>query len=154
MAVVEIAWERYDDAKPHLAKALSLLPGDPRALYSRALVERNAGPGDVIYVLAEQGWFAWYGHDDLRERAAMRDGVVLAPPPAIDAPGTSPFTLWVVATRTWEVDPHGATLRCLSSLGTDEPTVNRHLVSVQPIRVDDPTHADARFAACLAGVAS
>jgi len=43
MAVVEISWERYDDAKPHLAKALSLLPGDPRALYYRAFVERNAG---------------------------------------------------------------------------------------------------------------
>ncbi len=43
MAVVEISWERYNDAKPHLAKALELLPGDPRALYYRALVERNAG---------------------------------------------------------------------------------------------------------------
>jgi tetratricopeptide (TPR) repeat protein/thiol-disulfide isomerase/thioredoxin len=43
MAVVEIPWERYDDAKAHLAKALELLPGDPRALYYRALVERNAG---------------------------------------------------------------------------------------------------------------
>jgi tetratricopeptide (TPR) repeat protein len=43
MAIVEIAWQRYNDAKPHLAKALSLLPGDPRALYYRALVERNAG---------------------------------------------------------------------------------------------------------------
>ncbi len=43
MAVVEISWERYDDAKPHLAKALSLLPGDPRALYYRGFVERNAG---------------------------------------------------------------------------------------------------------------
>jgi tetratricopeptide (TPR) repeat protein len=43
MAIVEISWERYDDAKPHLAKALTLLPGDPRALYYRALVERNAG---------------------------------------------------------------------------------------------------------------
>jgi tetratricopeptide (TPR) repeat protein len=43
MAVVEIPWERYDDAKAHLAKALTLLPGDPRALYYRALVERNAG---------------------------------------------------------------------------------------------------------------
>ena len=43
MAIVEISWERYDDAKPHLARALSLLPGDPRALYYRALVERNAG---------------------------------------------------------------------------------------------------------------
>jgi tetratricopeptide (TPR) repeat protein len=43
MAIVEISWERYNDAKPHLVKALSLLPGDPRALYYRALVERNAG---------------------------------------------------------------------------------------------------------------
>jgi len=43
MAVVETVWERYNDAKPHLAKALELLPGDPRALYYRALVERNAG---------------------------------------------------------------------------------------------------------------
>jgi tetratricopeptide (TPR) repeat protein len=43
LAIVEISWERYNDAKPHLAKALELLPGDPRALYYRALVERNAG---------------------------------------------------------------------------------------------------------------
>jgi tetratricopeptide (TPR) repeat protein len=43
MAVVEISWEKYDDAKGNLAKALALLPGDPRALYYRALVERNAG---------------------------------------------------------------------------------------------------------------
>jgi tetratricopeptide (TPR) repeat protein len=43
MAVVEISWERYDEAKANLAKALALLPGDPRALYYRTLVERNAG---------------------------------------------------------------------------------------------------------------
>ena len=43
MAIVEIPWERYNDARPNLAKALALLPGDPRALYYRALVERNAG---------------------------------------------------------------------------------------------------------------
>ncbi len=43
MAVVEIVWERYSDAGSNLAKALALLPGDPRALYYRALVERNAG---------------------------------------------------------------------------------------------------------------
>ena len=43
MAVVEISWEKYDDAKSNLAKALALLPGDARALYYRALVERNAG---------------------------------------------------------------------------------------------------------------
>ena len=43
MAVVEISWERYTDAGANLAKALTLLPGDPRALYYQALVERNAG---------------------------------------------------------------------------------------------------------------
>jgi tetratricopeptide (TPR) repeat protein len=43
MAIVEISWERYSDAKPDLEKALALLPGDPRALYYRALVERYAG---------------------------------------------------------------------------------------------------------------
>jgi len=47
MAIVEISWERYNDARPHLEKALSLLPGDPRALYYRALVERNAGQVDA-----------------------------------------------------------------------------------------------------------
>jgi tetratricopeptide (TPR) repeat protein len=43
MGIVEISWEKYDDAKANLAKALKLLPGDPRALYYQALVERNAG---------------------------------------------------------------------------------------------------------------
>jgi hypothetical protein len=43
MGIVEISWERYNDARVNLAKALTLLPGDPRALYYRALVERNAG---------------------------------------------------------------------------------------------------------------
>ncbi|MGB6192272.1 MAG: tetratricopeptide repeat protein [Terracidiphilus sp.] len=45
MAIVEISWERYSDAKPHLEKALSLLPGDPRALYYRGVVERYFGQG-------------------------------------------------------------------------------------------------------------
>lgn len=43
MAVVEISWERYADAAANLAKALTLLPGDPRALFYRALVERFNG---------------------------------------------------------------------------------------------------------------
>ncbi len=45
-AIVEIFWERYDEAKANLAKALTILPGDPRALYYRALVERNASQVD------------------------------------------------------------------------------------------------------------
>lgn len=45
-AIVEIAWERYADARPNLEKALALLPGDPRALYYRALVERFGGQVD------------------------------------------------------------------------------------------------------------
>ncbi len=68
MAIVEISWERYDDAKPHLAKALSLLPGDPRALYYRALVERNAG--QVEEAIADlQAMLAKYplAKDGLRE---------------------------------------------------------------------------------------
>jgi tetratricopeptide (TPR) repeat protein len=68
MAIVEIAWERYNDAKPHLAKALELLPGDPRALYYRALVERNAG--QVNEAIADfQAMLAKYprSKDGLRE---------------------------------------------------------------------------------------
>ena len=42
-AIVQILWEKYSDARPNLEKALKLLPGDPRALYYRALVERNGG---------------------------------------------------------------------------------------------------------------
>jgi len=43
MAVVQVSWEKYDDARANLSKALALLPGDERALYYRALVERNQG---------------------------------------------------------------------------------------------------------------
>jgi tetratricopeptide (TPR) repeat protein len=78
MAVVEISWERYDEAKANLAKALTLLPGDPRALYYRALVERNAGQVDEAitdlqamlakYPLAKDGWrelgFSYYQKHD------------------------------------------------------------------------------------------
>lgn len=54
MAVVEISWERYDDAKANLARALTILPGDPRALYYRALVERNAGQVEEAITDLEQ----------------------------------------------------------------------------------------------------
>jgi tetratricopeptide (TPR) repeat protein/thiol-disulfide isomerase/thioredoxin len=46
-AIVDILWEKYDDARPSLAKALSLAPGNARALYYRALVERNEGNLDL-----------------------------------------------------------------------------------------------------------
>ncbi len=47
MAIAEIQWERYEDARPHLEKALKLAPGNARALYYRALVERNEGNLDA-----------------------------------------------------------------------------------------------------------
>ena len=68
MAVVEISWERYKDAGSNLSKALALLPGDPRALYYRALVERNAG--QVRAAIADfQAMLAKYprSKDGLRE---------------------------------------------------------------------------------------
>ena len=43
MAIVEIQWEKYGEARPHLAEALRLDPKNARALYYRALVERNEG---------------------------------------------------------------------------------------------------------------
>jgi tetratricopeptide (TPR) repeat protein len=46
MAIVQTQWERFDDARTNLAKALALVPGDARALYYLALVERNDGTVD------------------------------------------------------------------------------------------------------------
>ena len=47
IAIVDIQWEKYDDARPHLEKALALAPGNARALYYRAIVERNGGDLDA-----------------------------------------------------------------------------------------------------------
>lgn len=43
IAIVQIQWEKYDDARPNLEKALALAPNNARALYYRALIERNEG---------------------------------------------------------------------------------------------------------------
>jgi tetratricopeptide (TPR) repeat protein len=43
IAVVDIPWEKYDSAKTALDKALSLSPGNIRALYYSAVVERRMG---------------------------------------------------------------------------------------------------------------
>ena len=47
MAIVEIQWERYNEALPHLEKALQMNPKSARAMYYRALVERNEGHLDL-----------------------------------------------------------------------------------------------------------
>ena len=47
LAIVQIQWEKYDDARPNLEKALALAPNNARALYYRALVERNMGDMDL-----------------------------------------------------------------------------------------------------------
>jgi tetratricopeptide (TPR) repeat protein len=51
---VDISWERYSDARPNLAKALELSAGNARALYYRALVERNEGKLDEAIADFEQ----------------------------------------------------------------------------------------------------
>ncbi len=43
IALANFQWEKYDVARVDLTKALSLSPGNPRALYYLALVERNQG---------------------------------------------------------------------------------------------------------------
>ncbi len=47
LALVEIQWEHYSEARPHLEEALRLDPANARALYYRALVERNEGNLDL-----------------------------------------------------------------------------------------------------------
>ena len=47
MAIAQIAWEKYPEARPNLAHALELAPGNARALYYRALIERNGGDVDT-----------------------------------------------------------------------------------------------------------
>ena len=47
VAIVDIQWEKYDDARPSIDKALALAPNNARALYYRALVERNEGKLDL-----------------------------------------------------------------------------------------------------------
>jgi tetratricopeptide (TPR) repeat protein len=94
MAVVEISWEKYDDAKGNLAKALALLPGDPRALYYRALVERNAGQVQEAIVdlkvvldkfprskdaLRELGFSYYQQHDYMNAREAYERIQVIDP---------------------------------------------------------------------------
>jgi tetratricopeptide (TPR) repeat protein len=46
LGVVYLQWERYADAAESLKKALAMMPGDARALYYNALVERNQGDLD------------------------------------------------------------------------------------------------------------
>jgi tetratricopeptide (TPR) repeat protein len=43
IALANFQWEKYDVARVDLTKALGLAPGNPRALYYLALVERNQG---------------------------------------------------------------------------------------------------------------
>ena len=50
MAIAMIAWEKYGEARPNLAKSLALAPGNARALYYQALVERNEGNLDGAIV--------------------------------------------------------------------------------------------------------
>ena len=50
IALANFQWERYDQAREALARALKLAPGNSRALYYLALVERNQGDLDAATV--------------------------------------------------------------------------------------------------------
>ena len=75
LAIAQIQWQRYDDARPNLEKALSLAPGNARALYYRALVERNRRQyGDGYRGFAEgRGQFSAFS------RCTSRTGILLLP---------------------------------------------------------------------------
>ncbi|MGH9616096.1 MAG: tetratricopeptide repeat protein [Acidobacteriaceae bacterium] len=47
IAVVEIPWEQFDAARKAVQRALTMSPGNARALYYRALLERRAGQSDA-----------------------------------------------------------------------------------------------------------
>src|ERR1019366_8329172 len=54
VAIADSQWERFDDARTSLEKALQLAPHNPRALYYLALVERIQGhPAAAIADLRE-----------------------------------------------------------------------------------------------------
>ncbi len=46
VAIANIQWEKYEDARPSLQKSLALQPNNARALYYLALIERNEGQVD------------------------------------------------------------------------------------------------------------
>jgi tetratricopeptide (TPR) repeat protein len=47
LALTDIQWEKYAQARPYLDEALTLSPGNARALYYMGLVERRAGNCDA-----------------------------------------------------------------------------------------------------------
>ena len=54
IALANFQWERYDQAREALDKALKLAPGNSRALYYLALVSRNQGDLDAAIVALQQ----------------------------------------------------------------------------------------------------
>jgi Flp pilus assembly protein TadD len=50
LGIVYLQWERYADASASLKQALTMMPGDARALYYAALVERNQGDLDAAVI--------------------------------------------------------------------------------------------------------
>lgn len=57
-AIADLSWQRYDDSRSNLEKALRIEPHNARALYYQALVERiqghpDAGIADLLEVIAQ-----------------------------------------------------------------------------------------------------
>ena len=135
MAIVEIQWERYDNARPHLAKAMSLSPNNARALYYRALVERNGGELDAaiddLRAVAKQFprsrdahrelGFSYYQQHKYPEARAEYEAVQ-----SIDPDDLSAHYILSIVYRRLNMKPEAAREAAAFADQKDDPTANTY----------------------------
>ncbi len=134
-AIVEIQWERYDDARPALEKALSLSPNNARALYYRALVERNGGELDAaiadLQAVAKQFprsrdthrelGFSYYQQHKYQDAKAEYEAVQ-----SIDPDDLSAHYILSIVYRRLGMKPEAAKEAAAFADQKDDPTANTY----------------------------
>ena len=134
-AIVEIQWEKYDNARPHLEKALSLAPNNARALYYRALVERNGGELDAaitdLQAVAKQFPQSRDAHRELgfsyyqQHKYAEAKSEYLAVQ-AIDPDDLSAHYILSIVYRRLNLKPQAAVEAAAFADQKDDPTANTY----------------------------